>query len=468
MKSVIETGSFIDEAAIGHVLESVRPDPVATGEVLAKAREARGLEAREMAQLMTIQDPELLEELFASARRVKEDIYGRRLVLFAPLYVSNLCSNECAYCAFRIGNRNLQRQALSQDEVRAEVEALVNQGHKRLLIVAGETQGKYGLEYISDCIATAYSVKTDRGEIRRINVNLAPLTVEEFRQLKKTGIGTFQLFQETYHRETYRQVHTAGPKSNYDWRVTAMHRAMAGGLDDVGIGVLFGLHDWRFEMLAMLQHIRSLEEQFGVGPHTISVPRMEPAHGSDVSIGPPAPVTDQDFLKIVAITRLTVPYTGMIMSTRESAEMRNHTLALGISQISAGSRTNPGGYKAGLEGEKFEAAQFQLGDHRELDEVIREVASMGYLPSFCTACYRLGRTGQDFMDLAKPGEIKDHCNPNAVATFLEYLQDYGSPETRRVGEAAIAREIGTMEGIAKERSLTMADRVRAGEHDVIC
>jgi len=468
VKSVVETGSFIDEEAIGQVLESVRPDPVATREVLAKARGAQGLEAREMAQLMTIEDPELLEELFSSARQVKEDIYGRRLVLFAPLYVSNLCSNECAYCAFRVGNKNLKRKALTQDEVRTEVEALVNQGHKRLLIVAGETQGRFGLEYISDCIATAYGVKTERGEIRRINVNLAPLTVEEFRELKKTGIGTFQLFQETYHRQTYRRMHTAGPKSNYDWRVTGMHRAMAGGVDDVGIGVLFGLADWRFEMLAMLQHIRSLEQHFGVGPHTISVPRMEPAHGSDVSIGPPAPVSDQDFLKIVAITRLTVPYTGMIMSTRESAEMRNHTLALGISQISAGSRTNPGGYQASGEVEEFQAAQFQLGDHRDLDEVIREVAGMGYLPSFCTACYRLGRTGQDFMDLARPGEIKDHCNPNAVATFLEYLQDYASPETRQAGEAAIAREVAGMEGVARQRSESMAARVRTGEHDVIC
>ncbi len=469
VKPPLQTGSFIDEAAIQQVLDSVRPDPVAIREVLAKARQAKGLDAREMALLMTISEPEHLEELFASARQVKEDIYGRRLVLFAPLYVSNLCSNECAYCAFRAGNKSLQRKALTQEEVRFEVEALVNQGHKRLLIVAGESSGRqHGLHYIMDCIATAYSVKTDRGEIRRINVNLAPLEVEEFRQLKTSGIGTFQLFQETYHRDTYRRVHLAGPKSDYDWRVTAMHRAMAGGIDDVGIGVLFGLHDWRFELLAMLAHIRSLEEHCGVGPHTISVPRMEPAHGSDVSIGPPAPVSDLDFKKIVAILRLTVPYTGMIMSTRESAEMRNQTLALGISQISAGSRTNPGAYKSGGDSETFEAAQFQLGDHRELDEVIREVAGMGYLPSFCTACYRLGRTGQDFMDLARPGEIKDHCNPNAVATFLEYLQDYASPETRQAGEAAIDREIAGMEGVARQRSESMAARVRRGEHDVIC
>ncbi|NMA27363.1 MAG: [FeFe] hydrogenase H-cluster radical SAM maturase HydG, partial [Burkholderiales bacterium] len=362
VKTPLQTGSFIDEAAIQQILDSVRPDHVAIREVLAKARQAQGLDAREMALLMTISEPEDLEELFASARRVKEEIYGRRLVLFAPLYVSNLCSNECTYCAFRAANKSLQRKALSQEEVRAEVQALVDQGHKRLLIVAGEASGqKHGLQYIMDCIATAYSVKTDRGEIRRINANLAPLELEEFRLLKTSGIGTFQLFQETYHRSTYRRVHLAGPKSDYDWRVTAMHRAMAGGIDDVGIGVLFGLYDWRFELLAMLAHIRSLEEHYGVGPHTISVPRMEPAHGSDLSKGPPAPVSDLDFKKIVAILRLTVPYTGMIMSTRESPEMRNQTLALGISQISAGSRTNPGAYKSGGGGESFEAAQFQLG-----------------------------------------------------------------------------------------------------------
>ena len=466
MKRALETGDFIDEAAIQEVLDSVRPDRGAAREVLAKAREARGLEAREMAQLMSIAEPDLLEELFASARRVKEDIYGKRLVLFAPLYVSNHCANECAYCAFRAGNKGLERKALTQEEVRAEVEALVDQGHKRLLLVAGESQRSSGdLRYLSECLATAYSVRTPRGEIRRINVNVAPLEVEEFRELKKTGIGTFQLFQETYHRETYARVHRDGPKADYDWRVTALHRAMEGGVDDVGMGVLFGLSDWRFELLAMLQHVGSLEQRFGVGPHTISVPRMEPAHGSNLSLGPPRPVSDLDFLKIVAILRLTVPYTGMIMSTRESAELRNHTLALGISQISAGSRTNPGGYRAS---ERFEASQFQLGDHRELDEVIREVAALGYLPSFCTACYRLGRTGQDFMDLARPGEIKDHCNPNAVATFLEYLQDHGAPETRAVGEATLARTVGGFEGIARTRAEAMAARIRAGQRDVLC
>ena len=326
-----------------------------------------------------------------------------------------MCANECTYCAFRARNKAVVRRALSQDEVAQEVRILIDQGHKRVLLVAGESYPREGFSYVLKCVDTIYGVAHAPGEVRRVNVNVAPLTLDEFRALKERRIGTYQLFQETYHRDTYSSVHLGGKKRDYDWRVSAMDRAMEAGINDVGIGVLFGLFDWRFEILALMQHIGHLERRFGVGPHTISVPRLEPATGSDVAMHPPHAVNDVDFRKIVAILRLAVPYTGIIMSTRESAHIRRETFALGVSQISAGSRTNPGGYK---DGERDEDGQFCLGDHRGLDEVVHDVASLGYIPSFCTGCYRLGRTGAEFMDLAKPGDIKQHCDPNGLSTFL--------------------------------------------------
>jgi 2-iminoacetate synthase len=433
--------------------------------VLTRARELKGLEAADMAALMGVSDPDLLRELFTTAQDVKQAIYGRRLVIFAPLYVSNMCANECTYCAFRARNTELERRALTQEEIARETRMLIDQGHKRVLLVAGESYPREGFSYVLKAIETVYSVTHDQGEIRRINVNVAPLTLEEFRELKNAKIGTYQLFQETYHRPTYAAVHLAGKKKNYDWRVTAMDRAMTAGIDDVGVGVLFGLADWRYELLAMMQHIRHLEARFGVGPHTISVPRLEPASGSDLASQPPHAVSDVDFRKIVAILRLAVPYTGIIMSTRESANIRRETFALGVSQISAGSRTNPGGY---AESERDNASQFCLGDHRPLDEVIRDVAGLGYIPSFCTACYRLGRTGQDFMDLAKPGEIKEHCDPNALATFVEYLIDYGSEETRVVGERLVEDVLASMGPVPQQMAASMVKRVRAGKRDVFC
>jgi 2-iminoacetate synthase len=457
--------TFIDEGAIiTALIAGARVDAGRIREIIAKAGEANGLALDEVAALTTISDPELLGELFATARAIKEDIYGKRLVLFAPLYVSNLCENDCVYCAFRVRNKELKRRALTQDEIRHEIEILVDQGHKRVLLVAGESYPGEGFRYVLDSVATIYDVHRGNGEVRRVNVNVAPLSVDEFRELKATGIGTYQVFQETYHRETYRQVHLGGRKRDYDWRVTAMDRAMQGGIDDVGIGVLFGLFDWRFEILAMLQHIHHLEETFGVGPHTISMPRLEPAIGSDIASQPPHPVDDLDFRKIVAISRLAVPYTGMIMSTREAANLRRETFALGVSQISAGSRTNPGGYTLDT---VADMEQFQLGDHRTLDEVIRDVAQMGYIPSFCTACYRLGRTGGDFMDLAKPGEIKHHCDPNALSTFLEYLEDYGSAETKAAGEQLIADSLSAMADRERTTSNRLIEQVRAGERDCL-
>ncbi len=456
----------IREAEIDAILSQPKQrDAVQVREVLAKARELKGLSMQDAAVLMPISDPDLLSELFAAARHVKEEIYGRRLVLFAPLYISNLCANECLYCAFRARNKSVNRRALRQDEIASEVKVLVEQGHKRILLVAGESYPDEGFSYILKAIDTIYATRSGHGEIRRVNANVAPLTLDEFKALKAAKIGTYQVFQETYHRETYARVHLGGRKRDYDWRVSAMDRAMQAGIDDVGIGVLFGLCDWRFEILAMMQHIAHLEARFGVGPHTISVPRLEPATGSDMASQPPFPVSDLDFRKIVALLRITVPYTGIIMSTRETPNLRRETFALGVSQISAGSRTNPGGY---VEEEKFEASQFSLGDHRALDEVIRDVASLGYIPSFCTGCYRLGRTGQDFMDMAKPGAIKDHCDPNALSTFQEYLLDYGSAETREIGERLIDEALQNMNERQRRTSENLLSKVREGKRDVFC
>lgn len=454
----------INEELIFDILKNkVRKDAIYIREVLAKALELKGLNEEEIASLTAVSDPDLLKEMFDTAKRVKEEIYGKRLVLFAPLYVSNLCKNECLYCAFRRSNKLVRRKALSQEEVRREVEALVDQGHKRILLVAGESYPSEGFGYIIKCIETIYSVKRGRGEIRRVNVNIAPLTVEEFRILKSAKIGTYQLFQETYHRDTYKKVHVGGVKQDFDWRITAMDRAMEAGIDDVGVGILFGLFDWRFEILALMQHIRHLEERFGVGPHTISVPRLEPAVGSDLSVHPPHPVSDIDFRKIVAILRLAVPYTGIIMSTRETPNIRRETFALGVSQISAGSRTNPGGYTGK---EEEDMSQFSLGDHRSLDEVIYDISQLGYIPSFCTACYRLGRTGVDFMDLAKPGLIKNHCEVNAISTFAEYLEDYASPSTREIGWKVIQDVLNSMPEGRRKKTQSLIDRVKAGERDV--
>jgi 2-iminoacetate synthase len=456
----------IDDKEIAEAItRGKRQDAARTREILARGREMKGLPSGDVAALMGLSDPELLGELFAAACHVKEEIYGRRLVLFAPMYVSNLCRNECLYCAFRVRNAKVKRRALTQEEIAHETKILVEQGHKRVLLVAGESYPPEGFSYVTKCIETIYATRSGNGEIRRVNANVAPLTIDEFKELKAARIGTYQLFQETYHRETYARVHVGGVKRDYDWRVSGMDRAMEAGINDVGIGVLFGLCDWRFEILAMMQHISHLEKRFGVGPHTISVPRLEPAVGSDMASQPPNPVSDIDFRKIVAILRLAVPYTGIIMSTRESANIRRETFALGVSQISGGSRTNPGGY---AEGEQDDGSQFLMGDHRPLDEVIRDVASLGYIPSFCTGCYRLGRTGQDFMDLAKPGDIKRHCDPNAMSTFVEYLMDYGSPETRAVGEECIAKALAGMDDKVRAVSQAMMDKVRSGKRDVFC
>jgi len=456
----------IDEEQIWNTLRSAADqDAGRIRAILTKARELKGIDADEIAVLSNVSDPGLIAELFDTARYVKDTIYGKRLVIFAPLYVSNLCANECTYCAFRARNKEVQRRVLTQEEIAAETRILIDQGHKRVLLVAGEAYPKRGFEYILDAINTVYSVKHDNGEIRRINVNIAPLETEQFRLLHEAKIGTYQLFQETYHHETYGKVHLSGKKADYQWRLSAIDRAMQAGIDDCGVGVLFGLYDWRFEILALMQHIKHLEGKFGVGPHTISVPRLEPATGSKIAEQPPHAVSDIDFRKIVAILRIAVPYTGIIMSTRETPNLRRETFALGVSQISAGSRTNPGGYANEA---KEDMSQFSLGDHRSLDEVICDVASLGYVPSFCTGCYRLGRTGGDFMDLAKPGDIKHHCDPNAASTFQEYLEDYGTDESRAIGEKTIEEFIVNMDEIGAKRSKAMVSKVKKGKRDVYC
>lgn len=454
----------VEELEIAEALEEgAKADRALVRAVLEKARAWTGLEQSEVAALLHVDDPELLEELFETAREAKEAIYGRRVVLFAPLYISNRCVNECLYCAFRASNRGVARRALDQAEIAEEVRRLVETGHKRLLLVAGEAYPGAGSRYLAESIETIYSTRSGSGEIRRVNVNVAPLGRDGFRQLKACGIGTYQLFQETYHRGTYSVMHPSGPKSDYGGRLEAIDDAMEAGIDDVGLGVLFGLHDHRFEVLALLQHVRHLEARFGVGPHTISVPRIEPAEGSAVATAPPAKVSDLEFKKIVAILRLAVPYTGMILSTREGPAMRTEALALGISQVSAGSRTSPGGYGE----ERAATEQFQLGDHRPLDEVIRDVARLGYVPSFCTACYRMGRTGHEFMGLARVGAIRRLCLPNALLTLGEYLDDYATEETRAACDAAIEASLDDVSDEGR-RSQTRArlERIRKGERDI--
>lgn len=454
---------MINAAKIINILDNnSKEDCVLIREILAKASEAKGLNLDDVAALTTITNPELTEELFATAKQIKQQIYGKRLVLFAPLYISNLCTNDCLYCAFRATNKAIKRRSLTQQEIANEVKHLINEGHKRLLLVAGEAYTRDGFQYILDSIKTIYNTKNNHGEIRRINVNIAPLTLEDFQRLKAAQIGTYQLFQETYHRATYQKVHIGGKKADYEWRLTAIDRAMQAGIDDVGIGVLFGLADWRFEILALLQHAQYLDKKYGVGPHTISVPRIEPALGSPFSQNPPFPVSDSEFRKIIAILRLAIPYTGIILSTRETPETRREVLALGVSQISAGSRTNPGGYSV----DDTEDGQFSLGDHRHIDEVIRDIASLGYIPSFCTACYRLGRTGEHFMNIAKVGDIKTRCAPNALTTFQEYLEDYASPETHQVGETLINKEIAKMPQQQAKIVTKMIEKIKNGNRDV--
>ncbi len=461
--------SFIDDARIAAALDAAKTmakDPEAVGAIIEKALRYKGLTAEEVAVLLEVEDKALLERMFTAAKTVKEAIYGKRIVLFAPLYLSSFCVNNCVYCGYKRSNKHQLRKKLTMDEIKQEVEILESLGHKRLAVEAGEDPNNCPIEYVTDAIKAIYSIRDGNGSIRRVNINIAATTIEDYEKLKAAEIGTYILFQETYNRERYAEMHPSGPKHDYNWHTTAMDRAMKGGIDDVGIGVLYGLYDWKYETVAIFLHAEHLEKEFGVGPHTISVPRMRPA--GDVNLETfPYLVPDEAFKKIIAIIRLAVPYTGMILSTREEPNFRDELIDCGISQISAGSCTGVGGYqKTVVEHEPTcntnNGQQFEPSDQRSPNQIIRMLCERGFVPSYCTACYRQGRTGDRFMSLAKDGTIQNVCLPNALLTFKEYLIDYADPETKAVGEKRIQEALETIpkDGI---RDLTV-QRL----HDIEC
>ena len=463
--SSTHAGEFIDhEEVLESLAEAARESKNAARvqEILEKAARCKGLTHREAAILMDCEDPALEEKIFKLAEEIKHKFYGNRIVLFAPLYLSNYCVNGCVYCPYHAKNRSIPRKKLSQEEIAEEVRALIRIGHKRLAVEAGEDPVHTPLEYILDSIRTIYSVREGGNSIRRVNVNIAATDVESYRKLREAGIGTYILFQETYNKEQYEKLHPTGPKSNYCWHTEAMDRAQEGGCDDVGIGVLFGLAGYRYELVGLLMHAEHLEARFGVGPHTISVPRICPA--DDVSPEDFDALPDSIFRKLVAVLRLAVPYTGMIVSTRESARMREQLLHCGISQISGGSRTSVGGYTSVERHD--ETAQFDVSDTRPLDEVVRWLLENKHIPSFCTACYREGRTGDRFMSLCKSGKISLCCTPNALMTLKEYLMDYASPATRAAGEALIEASLSDIP-LERTREITRArlQSIENGERD---
>lgn len=461
---------IIDENRIFSILDKNRiEDESLVKEIFAEALQLKGLSTEKAAVLLNIEKPELLEELFHTAFKVKEEIYGKRLVLFAPLYTSNFCSNNCLYCGFRADNKDIFRKALTLDEIKEETLQILEQGHKRVLMLMGENHKESRLDGFIKAIETVYSVVDSKGSsIRRINVEIAPLSSEEFKEFSKVPIGTYTVFQETYHRETYKKMHPSGKKADYDWRVEVMDRALSNGMHDVGIGALFGLFDYRFEVLSLIEHAFYLDKYFGVGPHTISIPRIKPAKNAPVASNIPYPVSDLQLKKLIAVLRLSVPYTGMILSTREPAHLRSELFDLGISQISAGSKTNPGGYKQAFAlGGEEDDGQFALNDCRSSGEVIADVIARGFIPSFCTACYRNGRVGEDFMDQAKPGLIKLYCQPNGLTTLKEYLVDYADPETRRNGEELIQNVLPEIpDDVVKQMTEDYLKRIENGDRDL--
>lgn len=419
--------------------------------IIEKAKKRKGLSHREASVLLACEIPEKIQEIYDLAEQIKKDFYGNRIVIFAPLYLSNYCVNGCVYCPYHLKNKHIARKKLTQEEIVKEVTALQDMGHKRLAIEAGEDPVNNPIEYILECIKTIYSIKHKNGAIRRVNVNIAATTVENYRKLKEAGIGTYILFQETYHKESYENLHPTGPKHNYAYHTEAMDRAMEGGIDDVGLGVLFGLELYKYEFAALLMHAEHLEAVHGVGPHTISVPRIKHADDIDPNVFDNG-IDDDTFAKICALIRVAVPYTGMIISTRESQKVREKVIRLGVSQISGASRTSVGGYCE--EERPTDTEQFDVSDQRTLDEVVRWLMEMGYIPSFCTACYREGRTGDRFMSLCKSGQIQNCCHPNALMTLKEYLMDYASEDTKAVGEALIKAELNN---IPKEKVRLIAE-----------
>lgn len=453
---------FIDDRRLEDLLRGPAPDAAQFNDILSKSMAKQALSVEETAVLLRAEAPDQIERIFSAARELKRTVYGNRIVLFAPLYIGNHCVNDCHYCGFRRANREAVRRTLDETELVRQVEALENKGHKWLILVFGEHPA-YDAKYIAECVRTVYDVRAGHGEIRRVNINAAPLDIAGYRTVKAAGIGTYQIFQETYHHETYARYHPAGTrKADFLYRLDGLDRAMQAGCDDVGIGALFGLYDWRYEVLGLVSHALHLQERFNCGPHTISFPRLQPA--SNVEFDRKYLVNDADFKRLIAVLRLAVPYTGMILTARESASIRREVMAFGVSQIDAGSRIEIGGYTEAGDAQCMEREQFCLGDIRPLDTVMRELMEDGYVPSFCTACYRLGRTGEHFMEFAVPGFIKRYCTPNALSTLTEYLTDYASPETRAAGMRRVEAELAQMpEGPMKRDLLDRLKRIQESD-----
>ena len=468
IRRYLECGrDFVADDEIECLLSENRaPDPQRVRDILSRSLALERLDPVETAALLNVEDEDLWQEIFQTAREVKNRVYGPRIVTFAPLYCSNLCINSCLYCAFRRENVTEKRRRLTIEEVRKETEAIVSVGHKRLIVVYGEHPDS-DVNYIAETIRTIYDTRVGHGEIRRVNINAAPMSIDEFRILKEIGIGTYQVFQETYHHATYHKVHPRGIKANYQWRLYALHRAQEAGVDDVAIGALFGLYDWKFEVMGLLCHAIDLEQKFGgVGPHTISFPRLEPADNTPFTVTSPYKVSDRDFKRLVAVIRVSVPYTGMIITAREPAEIRMDVINVGCTQTDASTRIGIGAYSEGTAEQESDKQQFILGDTRELDDVIRELAEMGYLTSFCTAGYRCGRTGNYFMNIAKKGKARHFCIPNAILTFKEYLIDYASEETRKVGQALIERQIHNVPERLRPAVRERLDAIENGTRDI--
>lgn len=455
---------FISEQEIGEMLQHAEVDKARVREIIARSLQKHRLTMQETAVLLNTTDPELISEIKEGARNLKAQVYGNRIVLFAPLYVGNKCTNNCAYCGFRTSNHQQRRVTLSREELVSEVQMLEDTGQKRLILVYGE-HPDYNAEFIADSVRTVYGVKKGNGEIRRVNINAAPLDIEGFRTVKEAGIGTYQVFQETYHRGAYAKYHTGGMKRDYEYRLTALDRAQEAGIDDVGIGALFGLYDWRFEVMALVRHVNHFEAVYKVGPHTISFPRIKKA--SNVNVSDEYLVSDEDFTRMVAILRLAVPYTGLILTAREPAHIRKEVLRYGVSQIDGGTKIELKAYAGNKTGQDLDAEQFEINDSRTLNEVMDELIDTGYIPSFCTACYRVGRTGEHFMEFSVPGFIKRYCTPNAMLTLAEYLEDYAPPSTREAGYNLIKRQLETYDDARFKSKLNeRLARVREGERDL--
>lgn len=456
---------FIDVEEIEGYLESVRPDRQRVLDVIAKSLDKKRLTLEETAVLINATDPDLIEAIKDGARTLKKLVYGNRIVLFAPLYIGNKCINNCAYCGFRAENKDAIRKTLQQKEIKQEIMALEENGQKRLVLVFGE-HPEYNADYIAECTKLAYSVKKGNGEIRRVNINAAPLDIEGFRKVHQAGIGTYQIFQETYHPEAYKWYHKSGRKADYNWRVTAFDRAQEAGLDDVGMGALFGLYDWKFEVMAMVRHTNHLEACYDVGPHTISFPRITAA--SNNCIKPEYEVSDEDFTRIIAILRLAVPYTGLILTAREPAHIRTEALSFGVSQIDGGTKLEIGSYSESVNlDQDLNKEQFKINDDRSLNEVIDELLEKGYLPSFCTSCYRMGRTGEHFMEFSVPGFIKRFCTPNGILTLAEYLMDYAPEHTAKKGWEVIARELKDLEDENVRNEIEdRIEKIKKGKRDL--